>query len=50
MSPLNEISLQMFQNKIKISPPVLPERLAEHLQILRKICFVCNDKRITENN
>ena len=32
---LNAISLQMFQNK---SP-------AEHLQIYKKMCFICNDER-----
>ena len=31
MALLNEISLQIFQNKIKISPTVLPVNHAEHL-------------------
>ena len=41
MTLLNAISLHMFQNKINISPPVLPASLAEHLQILKKMCFIC---------
>ena len=43
---LNAISSQMFQNKKKMSPPVLPVSLAEHLQILKIVCFFCNNKRI----
>ena len=39
----------MFQNKKKIYPPVLPVSLAEHLQILKKMCFICKDKRICDN-
>ena len=36
MNLLNMIWLQMFQNKMKISPPLLPVNLAENLQILQK--------------
>ena len=50
MAVLNAISLQMFQNKIKISSTVLPVNLTEHLKISRKIYFICNDKRISDNN
>ena len=50
MALLNAISLQMFQNKIKISPTLLPVNLTEHLQISIKMCFICNDKRISDNN
>ena len=48
MALLNAISLQMFQNKIKISPTVLPANLTEHLQISKKMCLIYNDKRISE--
>ena len=50
MALLNSILLEMFQNKIKISPTALPVNLAEHLQVLKKICFICNDKYISDNN
>ena len=50
MTLLNAISLNMFQNKIKISPLVLPTSLAEHLQILIKMCFICLNKRISDND
>ena len=40
----------MFQNKIKISPTVLPVNLAEHLQVFKWICFIRNDKLISDNN
>ena len=50
MAVLNAISLQMFQNKIKISSTVLPVNLTEHLKISRKIYFICNDKHISDNN
>ena len=36
MAHLNAISLQMFQSKMKISPPVLPVSFAEHLWILKR--------------
>ena len=36
----------MFQNKRKMSPPVLPISLAEHLQVLKIVCFFCNNKHI----
>ena len=39
MTLLKAISLHMFQNKIKIYPPVLAGRLAEHLQILKEIAL-----------
>ena len=39
--------MHMFQNKIKVSPTLLFKSLTEHLQIFQKICFHCNDKRIT---
>ena len=38
------------QNKSKISPTVLPVSLAEHLQTSKEMCFICNDKRISDNN
>ena len=41
------MSLQMFYNKMK-SPAVLPVRLAEHLQILKEMCFIYNDKCISD--
>ena len=34
---------------MKISQIVLPVILAEHLQILEKICFICNDKCISDS-
>ena len=34
---------------MKISQTVLPVILAEHLQILEKICFICNDKCISDS-
>ena len=46
MAPQNAISLQMFQNKMKIIPPVLPVSLAEHLQIFKKMCFTCNNNAL----
>ena len=39
MAMLNPMSLQMFQGKIKISPPVIPVGLVGHLQIL--YCVKC---------
>ena len=50
MALLNAISLQIFQNKMKISPPVLLTSLAEHLQVLKRTCFIFNNKRISDNN
>ena len=39
MTLLNAISLQTFQNKMKISPPVLQASPAEHLRIYKKVRF-----------
>ena len=50
MALLNAISLQMFQNKMKISLTVILVSLVEHLQILKKISFICNDEHIIDNN
>ena len=50
MALLNLISLQMFLKKIKISPTVLSINLAEHLQISKKMSFICKDKHISDNN
>ena len=50
MALLNAISLKKFQNKMKMSPTVLPVSLAEHLQIFKKNMFICNDERISDNN
>ena len=50
MALLNALSKQIFRKKIKISSTVLPISLSEHLQILKKMCFICNDKGISENN
>ena len=48
---LNVISLQIFKNKMKKYPQVLPVHLAEDSQILKKvIIFICNRKRINCNN
>ena len=47
---LNAILLQIFQNKMKRFPKLPPVSPTEHLQILKKICFICNDKRIIDNN
>ena len=41
------MSLKMLLNKIKISTPVLPVSRADYLQILKKIYFISNDKRIS---
>ena len=49
MGLLNKTSYQVFQNRMKISPPVLPVSLADDLQILKKITFICNDERISDN-
>ena len=46
---LNSILLQMSQNKIEASPPALSVSLAEYLQILKKLCFICNGKHISDN-
>ena len=40
----------MFQDKTIISITVLPSSLTEHQQFFKKMCFICNDKRITDNN
>ena len=50
MVVLNAISLQMFQSKMKIFPTAPPVSLAEHLQIFYKMCFICNDKRISDTS
>ena len=50
MALLNVVLLQVFQNKTKISLPVLPVSLAEYLQILKKVWFICNDEHIIDNN
>ena len=50
MTPLNAISIQMFQSKMKISPSVLPVSLVEYLHIFKKMCFICNDKPISDND
>ena len=50
MAVLNAIPLQIFKNKMKKYPQVLPVHLAEDLQILKKMRFICNDKRISDNN
>ena len=39
----------MFQGKI-ISFTVLSVSLTEYLQIFEKMSFICNDKRISDNN
>ena len=36
MTLLNAIPLQMFPNRIKISPIVIPVSIAEYLQIFKK--------------
>ena len=41
MALLNAISLLMFQNKFKISPTVLPINLTEHIQIFKKMFYIC---------
>ena len=40
----------MFQNKIEISPPVIPVSLAKYLQIVKKLRFIYNDKHISDSN
>ena len=35
---------------MKIYSTVIPVGLAEHLQIFIKVCFICSDKRISDNN
>ena len=50
MAMLNAIALHMFQNKVKIIPTVLPRSLADNLQHFKKMSFICNDKRISDNN
>ena len=40
----------MFQNKKKISLPVLPVSLGEQLQIFKKMYFIYQNKRIGDNN
>ena len=50
MALLNAILLQIFQNRIKKSPTLLPLSLAKHLEILKKSRFICSDKRISDNN
>ena len=45
MTMLNVITLQMFQSKMKVSPPVLSAILTEHLKMVKKMCFICNDDR-----
>ena len=47
---LNVISLQMFQNKMKISPPVLPVSLGQPSQIFKKMCSTCPNMRISDKN
>ena len=50
MALIKAIPLQMFQNKMKISPPVLWVCPAEHLQIYKKTYFICNDECTSDNN
>ena len=40
----------MLQNSIKISLTVLPVSLVKHLQIFKKMWFICNDEYVSENN
>ena len=48
---LNTISLQIFKNKMKKYPQVLPVHLVEDSQIFKKmIIFICNRKRTNGNN
>ena len=44
---LNTMPLQMIHNKMK-SPAVFPVSLAEHLQVLKEMCFICNNKCISD--
>ena len=40
----------MFQNKKKISLPELLVSPGEQLQIFKKMCFICQNKRTGDNN
>ena len=42
---MNSVSLQMFQKKL-----VLSISLAEHLQFFLKMCFISNDKHVSDND
>ena len=47
---MNEMYLEMFQNNLKICSTVLPVSEVEHLRIFKNMCFICNDKSISDNN
>ena len=50
MALLNAILLQMFRNKINISPPVLPISSAKHLKTYKNMCFICShEEHISDN-
>lgn len=50
MAVLNAMSLRIFKNKMKKSPQLLPVHLAENLQILKNMHFICKDKCISDND
>ena len=40
----------MIQNKLKSTSTVLLVSLSENEQILKKMCFICDDKHISDKN
>ena len=44
------VEFNMIQNKLKISPTVHLVSFSEHVQILKKVCFIHIDEHINDKN